>query len=35
LVSFRGYFEGYIFALVVKYLSFDHNSSFALRCFLM
>jgi hypothetical protein len=34
LVSYRGFFEDYIFAMV-KYLSF-HNSSFAfLRYFLM
>jgi len=31
--SFRGFFEDYIFC-IVKYLSF-HNSSFALRYFLM
>jgi hypothetical protein len=33
LVSFRGFSEDYIFSMV-KYLSF-HNSSFALRYFLM
>jgi len=33
LVSFRGFFEDYIFCMV-KYLSF-HNSSFALRYILM
>jgi hypothetical protein len=34
LVSFRGFFEDYYILGMVKYLSF-HNSSFALRYFLM
>jgi hypothetical protein len=34
LVSFKGFFEHYIFADKMKYLSF-HNSCFALRYFLM